>query len=215
MVRHDVNPPADGWSLTLPPRLWADLARHLFPDDGDEHGAVILAGSSTGPRGPRLLGRELLLAADGVDYVEGTIGYRALSAEFVRDAALRARDERLAYLAVHNHFGTTTVGFSRVDLASHERGYPALKQITGHLVGAVVFTPRLPPVTSGSLTTRATISLKSSSRTTTSSGSARGQHRPRWSIRSGNARPGCSVIVARRPSADSEWPSSDSAGWAA
>lgn len=141
MVHHEVNPPADGWSLTLPPPLWSDLAQHLF-HDGDEHGAVILAGSTPGPRGPRLLGRELLLAADGVDYVDGTTGYRALTAEFVRDAALRARDERLAYLAVHNHFGTTTVGFSRVDLASHERGYPALNQITGQLVGGLVFTPQ-------------------------------------------------------------------------
>lgn len=142
MVHHEVNPPADGWSLTLPPRLWGDLARHLFGGDGGEHGAVILAGRSTGPRGPRLLGRGLLLAVDGVDYVDGTTGYRALSAEFVRDAAVRARHERLAYLAVHNHFGTTTVGFSHVDLASHERGYPALNQITGQLVGALVFTPQ-------------------------------------------------------------------------
>lgn len=142
MVRHEVNPPADGWSLTLPPRLWDDLAQHLFQDNGGEHGAVILAGRSTGPRGPRLLGRELLLAIDGVGYIDGTTGYRALSAAFVRDAALRARDERLAYIAVHNHLGTTTVGFSTVDLASHERGYPALNQITGQLVGAVVFTPQ-------------------------------------------------------------------------
>ncbi|MEV6712836.1 ThiF family adenylyltransferase [Lentzea sp. NPDC051208] len=55
---------------------------------------------------------------------------------------MRAADEQLAYLAVHNHYGTTTVGFSPVDLASHERGYPALRQITGQIVGAVVFTPQ-------------------------------------------------------------------------
>jgi hypothetical protein len=117
------------------------LADHLFRADGDEHGAVILAGRAAGPRGPRLLGRSLITAVDGADYVEGTTGYRALSAEFVRDAAIRARDEKLAYLAVHNHFGTTTVGFSGTDLASHERGYPALRQITGQVVGGVVFTP--------------------------------------------------------------------------
>ncbi|WP_086667124.1 ThiF family adenylyltransferase [Lentzea kentuckyensis] len=141
MVHHQVNPPADGWSLTLPPHLWAQLAQHLFTDGG-EHGAVILAGLADGPRGPRLLGRELLIARDGRDYVPGTYGYRALSPEFVRDAAVRAADEKLAYLAVHNHFGTTSVGFSRVDLASHERGYPALQQITGQIVGAVVLTPQ-------------------------------------------------------------------------
>jgi hypothetical protein len=141
MVRHQVNPPADGWSLTLPSRMWQDLSTHLFRDVPDEHGAVILADLAPGPRGQRLLGRELLLAADGLDYVEGTTGYRALSPEFVRDAAVRARDQQLAYLAVHNHFGTDYVAFSPVDMASHERGYPALLQITGQLVGAAVFTP--------------------------------------------------------------------------
>ncbi|TQM84510.1 molybdopterin/thiamine biosynthesis adenylyltransferase [Saccharothrix saharensis] len=139
MVRREVNPPADGWSLTLPAGLWADLSRHLFTD-GAGHGAVILAEHVRGPRGPRLLGRRLILAGDGVDYVEGTTGHHALRAEFVRDAAVLARDEGLAYLAVHNHYGTTTVGFSIVDLSSHERGYPALRQITRQLVGAVVFT---------------------------------------------------------------------------
>jgi molybdopterin/thiamine biosynthesis adenylyltransferase len=137
-----VNPPTPGWSLTVPPRLWADLRQHLFRPDGDEHGAVILAGRAEGPRSPRLLARELILATDGVDYVEGTTGYRALKAEFVRDAALRARDEKLSYLAVHNHFGTTTVGFSGIDLASHERGYPALRKITRQVVGGLVFTPK-------------------------------------------------------------------------
>jgi ThiF family len=139
--RLPVNPPADGWSLTLPPRLWAELSRHMLAD-GDEHGAVILADRAHGPRGPRLLGRELIPAEDGLDYVKGSAGYRRLSARFVRDAVVRARDERLAYLAVHNHGGTTVVRFSRVDLASHERGYPALRQITGQIVGALVLTPQ-------------------------------------------------------------------------
>jgi len=132
-----VNPPAPGWSLTLPPPLWSDLQQHLFRPDDDEHGAVILAGHTDGPRGPRLLARELILATDGVDYIEGTTGYRAFKPEFVRDAALRARDEKLSYLAIHNHFGTTTVSFSQVDLASHERGYPALRKITRQTVGGI------------------------------------------------------------------------------
>ncbi|OKI58018.1 ThiF family adenylyltransferase [Micromonospora sp. CB01531] len=142
MARHPVNPPTDGWSLTLPPRFWAALTDHLFRGDKEEHGAVILAGRADGPRGPRLLARELILAKDGVDYVPGETGYRALAPSFVRDAAVRARDEGLAYLAVHNHFGDVAVGFSPVDLASHERGYPALRQITGQVVGGLVFTPQ-------------------------------------------------------------------------
>ncbi|MEV4410555.1 ThiF family adenylyltransferase [Catellatospora sp. NPDC049609] len=122
--------------------MWDDVSAHLFRDDRDEHGGVILAGLAPGPRGPRLLGRELILARDGIDYVPGTTGYRALSAAFVRDATLRAHDERLAYLAFHNHHGTTTVGFSRTDMASHESGYPALRQITGQVVGGLVLTPQ-------------------------------------------------------------------------
>lgn len=63
-----------------------------------------------------------------------------MSATFVRDAALRARDEHSACIPVHNHGGTTTVAFSPTDLASHERGYSALCQLTGTPVCALVLT---------------------------------------------------------------------------
>jgi hypothetical protein len=59
----------------------------------------------------------------------------------VREAAVRARDEQLAYLAVHCHAGLDHVDFSEVDLASHQRGYPSLVQITGQVIGGLVFTP--------------------------------------------------------------------------
>ncbi|MGW1810812.1 ThiF family adenylyltransferase [Streptomyces sp. NPDC001393] len=140
MARRPVNPPADGWSLTLPPRLWNELSQHLFRDK-EEHGAVILAGRADGPRGPRLLARELLVARDDEDYGPGERGHRALSPTFVRDAIIRARDEQLSYLAVHCHFGLDRVQFSRVDLASHERGYATLRQISGQAVGGLVVTP--------------------------------------------------------------------------
>ena len=44
---------------------------------------------------PRLLVREVALAEDGVDYVPGTRGYRALKAGFVLSHIIHARDERL------------------------------------------------------------------------------------------------------------------------
>jgi hypothetical protein len=50
----------------------------------------------------------------------------------------RAKDERLVYLAVHNHGGTRSVGFSGPDLASHERGYPTLLDLSKQPVGALV-----------------------------------------------------------------------------
>ena len=128
------------WRLTIPAGLYAELQRHLFPGDGDEHGAVLLAGTCESDRGLRLVARELHLAKDGVDYVPGKRGYRMLKAEFIQSRILRARDKRLAYLAIHNHGGTDHVGFSGPDMASHERGYPALLDIArGMPVGALVF----------------------------------------------------------------------------
>ncbi len=126
--------------MTIPEGLYAGLHRHLFPGDGDEHGAVILAGICRSDRGLRLVARELHLARDGVDYVPGKIGYRMLKAEFIQSRILRARDRKLAYLAIHNHSGTNSVSFSGPDMSSHERGYPALVDIArGMPVGALVF----------------------------------------------------------------------------
>ena len=128
------------WRLTIPAGMYEELHGHLFPGDGDEHGAVILAGICESDRGLRLVAREVHLATDGVDYVPGKRGYRMLKAEFIQGRILRARDARLAYLAIHNHGGTDSVGFSGTDMASHERGYPALLDIgRGVPVGALVF----------------------------------------------------------------------------
>lgn len=127
------------WTLVLPEGLHAELLGHLFPGDGDEHGAVIAAGVAQGEDN-RLLARNLFVARDGIDYVPGQRGYRMLTAAFIREQIVFCRDEHLAYLAVHCHGGTTRVGFSEDDMASHERGYPALGQISrGQIVGGLVF----------------------------------------------------------------------------
>ncbi len=115
------------------------LMYHCFPGDKDEHGAVALAGIANSGSEPILTVRELHIAEEGTDYVEGKIGYRALAPEFIHRMITRARDERLVYLAIHNHFSDRYVDFSRIDLESHERGYPALLQIAkGMPVGALV-----------------------------------------------------------------------------
>ena len=119
------------------------LHAHLFPGDNDEHGAVLLAGMSHVNGQLTLLVREVHLAVDGVDYVEGKVGYRALQPSFIHRLIIRARDEKLTYLAVHNHFSDRQVGFSQIDLDSHDLGYPALLQISrGMPVGALVFGHR-------------------------------------------------------------------------
>lgn len=133
-----MNPPTTGMSLTIPALLWGRLQAHLFPGDGDEHGAIILAGRADGPRGDRLLARDLMLAVDGIDYVPGEVGYRALADDFVNRAIDRAEAEHLAYIAVHCHGGTTSVDFSITDMASHERAYPAIVAMTEQPVGGLV-----------------------------------------------------------------------------
>lgn len=128
------------WHLILPEGLYTRLHSHLFAGDGDEHGAVIAAGLAETGRGVRLLARDLHLAVDGIDYVPGKRGYRMLKAGFIREHVMTCRDERLVYLAIHNHGGRDRVTFSEDDMRSHERGYPALLDIAkGMPVGALVF----------------------------------------------------------------------------
>lgn len=126
------------WTLTMDERLYAEMMSHLFPGDRDEHGAVIAAGIVTTDRGTRLLARELFKAEDGIDFVPGRRGYKMLTAEFVSEKIRYCRDERLTYLAAHNHGGFDAVEFSDPDTRSHERGYPALLDIADRPVGALV-----------------------------------------------------------------------------
>src|SRR5579859_2117874 len=127
-------------TLTIDQPLYDRLHAHLFPGDGDEHGAVIAAGVAETARGTRLLARDVFLARDGLEYVPGTRGYRALTGQFVAEKADYCAGERLAYLAVHCHRGIDQVGFSSDDMASHCRGYPALLDIVGSApVGGIVF----------------------------------------------------------------------------
>lgn len=135
-----LNPPVKRVTLTIPQSMWAELYSHLFPGDGDEHGAVIAAGVMETDRGVKLIARKLFLAQDAVDFVPGVNSYRSLKPEFIYGAARYCEEHRLCYLAIHNHDGDDRVAFSRIDIASHERGYPALLDILhGPPVGALVF----------------------------------------------------------------------------
>jgi ThiF family len=129
-------------SMRIDEPLYQRLVAHLFPGDGDEHGAVISAGITETSRGTRLLARDVFPARDGMDYVPGTRGYRALTPRFVAEISDRCADANLCYLAVHCHGGSDRVAFSQDDLNSHKRGYAALLDITmGGPVGALVFGP--------------------------------------------------------------------------
>ncbi len=111
-------------------RLYGELCTHLFPGDGDEHGGAIIGSLAETEQGTRLLARQFVPARDGVDFVPGKRGYRALTGRFVAEAAGHCADDGLVYLAVHNHGSTDSVQFSNDDMASHARGYPALLDIT-------------------------------------------------------------------------------------
>ena len=129
------------WHLVMTEKMYDELHAHLFPGDDDEHGAVIEAGIACTHDGRvRLLARSLHTALDGQDYVPGRYGYRMLKASFIQYRILECRDKRLVYLAIHNHGGSDSVSFSHDDMRSHERGYPALLDVTrGMPVGALVF----------------------------------------------------------------------------
>lgn len=115
------------------------LFKHLFPGDGDEHAAALLAGVVTTVQGTRFLVRDVVLAKDGVDFVPGTHSYRTTKADFVARVSNRCVREGLCYFPVHSHGGWSSVSFSQDDLASHRRGFPALLDITKAPVGALVF----------------------------------------------------------------------------
>jgi len=131
-------------SFTISEPLFERLYGHLFPGDSDEHGAIIAAGISESSSGIRLLARQLFLASDGIDYIPGSRGYRQLTPRFIEELADYCYENKLCLITVHCHpLGKSdAVQFSQDDLASHKRGYPALRQLTGQYVGALVFAQK-------------------------------------------------------------------------
>lgn len=126
--------------LRLTEDQWTGLYDHLFPGDGDEHGAVILAGIVENVTTTRLIAREVVHAEDGVDYGPGPTGFWRLNASFVAALSGSAAEEGLAYIAVHCHGGSNSVGLSAQDRRSQEKTYPALLDILdGPPVAGAVF----------------------------------------------------------------------------
>jgi hypothetical protein len=124
----------------MPQHLYEALRQHLFRNDFDEHGALVLAGTSSTREGLNLLVREVILARDE-DFPPGVHGYRQISPRLIAEVAGRAGEENLAYLSAHNHPGATrSVSFSQDDLDAHRRLFPHLLDLTeGRPVGGLVF----------------------------------------------------------------------------
>ena len=119
------------------------VMKHLFPGGLDEHGVVLLAGMSSAGGRITLHVREVHLAREGIDYVEGKLATeRSRRRSSIGSSRAHAMNDWCT-LAAHNHGSDQEVAFSRVDLESHQRGYPALLQIArGMPVGALVFGRR-------------------------------------------------------------------------
>jgi molybdopterin/thiamine biosynthesis adenylyltransferase len=116
------------------------LRRHLFREDCDEYGAVILAGVSRADQRVALLCRELhLLDAD--EFPEGEAGYRQFSSATLARFGARAETERLALITCHSHpRATTHNGLSADDRAGHRKVFPHLLSILdGQPVAGVAF----------------------------------------------------------------------------
>lgn len=119
------------------------IMKHLYPGDHDEYGAILRAGVVRNGSSMRLLVQNVQPAEFGTDYVPGQYGYRALTPTFIHREIIKCRDSGLAYLAIHNHGSDRKVGFSKTDMESHKRGYPALLDIgRGVPVGALVYGHR-------------------------------------------------------------------------
>lgn len=126
--------------LNFEPSTYAAVKAHLFQEDGCEHAGALLCGWDKTEGRITLAAREFIPAVDGIDYVVNEQLHGRLQPLFIDDAITRAADQGLAYLAIHNHFSDDKVAFSRVDLASHEYGYPTLLQLNEGLpIGAAVF----------------------------------------------------------------------------
>lgn len=115
------------------------VLRHLYPGDNREHAGVLLCGWTRQRDQIHLTVRTFIEARDGTDYTVSPEFHGRLEPLFIDDALSLAQRKGLAYLAIHNHFSTNSVTFSRVDMRSHEYGYPTLLALNQAPVGAAVF----------------------------------------------------------------------------
>lgn len=126
--------PRHGWTVTIGSQDYATLHGHLFQHGRREHAAFLLAGHSSDNR---LLVRTVMRVSDEEFTVQG--GHYEISPATVARAANRAAREGLGLIWAHSHPGSQgRVGFSPQDHATINRAHPALLDITGAPVCALV-----------------------------------------------------------------------------
>ena len=128
------------WSLRMSQSLYENLHAHLFPGDGDEHGAVIEAGLATLGGRQVLLARRLWKAQDGVDWLPGHEGLSDAAGSLCNRAYPGLSRGAVGLPGRSQSRRRNQVEFSSVDLATHKRGITALLDVMkGVPVGALVF----------------------------------------------------------------------------
>jgi hypothetical protein len=114
------------------------LRRHLFQDDQDEHGALLLAAPVELQGMTQLLVREVELLGPE-DFGPGVHGYRQIAPLRIAEWANRAAEAGLVFVSAHSHpLARDAVGLSGDDRDAHRRLFPHLVDITrGPVVGLV------------------------------------------------------------------------------
>ncbi len=109
----------------------AEVRPHLFREDRDEHGVVVLVGTHRQAGQTTLLTREVHLLADE-DFPPGDHGYRQIAPAALARLGNRAFAEGLGLVSLHSHPGADRqVGLSPDDLQGHQRVFTHLLDITG------------------------------------------------------------------------------------
>jgi molybdopterin/thiamine biosynthesis adenylyltransferase len=119
------------------------MRTHLLREDGDEYGAIILAGTHVTESGTLLTARGIHLLGDE-EFPPGQYGYRQFAASALARLGNRAADERLSLVSIHSHpMAQERNALSRDDLTAHERIFPHLLDITdAPAVGGVALGQR-------------------------------------------------------------------------
>lgn len=126
--------------LLFTPEIFQAVKAHLFPGDDHEHAGVLLCGWSQAVDRIILTVREFHPARDGIEYTLSPQMHGRIEPLFIDDCLSQAQEQGLCYIAIHNHLSVDWVAFSKVDLRSHEYGYPTLLRLNKGLpVGAAVF----------------------------------------------------------------------------
>jgi hypothetical protein len=127
------------WTATISRTAFEEVRHHLLRGEYREHAAFLTAGIARTDRGTRLLIREVLPVPD-TDFTLGEGSY-LLSSRAVARASRAAREAGLSLIWAHSHPGAGNhVGLSLQDHETINRAHPAMLDVVGSPIGALVLS---------------------------------------------------------------------------